>query len=160
MIPMFQSLMAHMAWADNTILEAVAGQEGAYADTQLRKVLHHTVTVQRFFLSLFQARDFDYEREKQFPESIEEMQRLFAEAHADAAGYAARLDDAELSRKVSFPRMPDLHASIRDALMQVAMHSEHHRAQCAMRLRELGGKAPVTDYIMWVRTASSDRREA
>ncbi|HVN04386.1 MAG TPA: DinB family protein [Bryobacteraceae bacterium] len=160
MIPMFQSLTAHMAWADSTILEAVAAQEGAYADQDLRKILHHTVTVQRFFLSLFQAREFDFEREKQAPESIEGMQRVFAEAHADAAAYAARLDEDELSRKVSFPRMPEFHASIRDSLMQVLMHSEHHRAQCAMRLRELGGKPPVTDYIIWVRTASSDRRQA
>jgi uncharacterized damage-inducible protein DinB len=42
---------------------------------------------------------------------------------------------------------------VRDALMQVAMHSEHHRAQIAMRLRALGGAPPVTDYIIWVRDA-------
>ena len=35
--------------------------------------------------------------------------------------------------------------------MQVVMHSEHHRAQVAMRLRALGGAPPVTDYIIWVR---------
>ena len=42
-------------------------------------------------------------------------------------------------------------SSFRDALMQVVMHSEHHRAQVAMRLRALGGTPPVTDYIVWVR---------
>jgi uncharacterized damage-inducible protein DinB len=31
------------------------------------------------------------------------------------------------------------------------MHSEHHRAQVATRLRALGGNPPMTDYILWVR---------
>ena len=29
------------------------------------------------------------------------------------------------------------------------MHSQHHRAQNATRLRELGGKPPTTDLIVW-----------
>jgi uncharacterized damage-inducible protein DinB len=36
--------------------------------------------------------------------------------------------------------------------MQVILHSEHHRGQVAMRLRALGAKPPVLDYIVWVRT--------
>jgi|ERR1035441_5499786 uncharacterized damage-inducible protein DinB len=153
MIELIQSLFAHMAWADGAILKAVAARDGAFADDELRKWLHHIVTVQSFFLSLFQQRSFDMERWKQAPGTMDETERRFDEAHADGAVYIARLDEAELARTIEFPipAMKDFHPSVRDALMQVVMHSEHHRAQVAMRLRTLGGTPPTTDYIIWVR---------
>jgi len=155
MIPMLESMFAHMAWADDAILAAVAGQEGAYADEEIRKLLHHIVTVQRFFFSLMQTRSTEDDWKKPAPETLDEMRRLFAEAHADGAAYTARLDDAELARTIQFPIMKEFQPPVRDALVQVAMHSEHHRAQVAARLRALGAKPPVTDYIMWVRVGKS-----
>ncbi len=150
---LIQSLFAHMAWADTAILKAVATQDGASADGDLRKWLHHIVTVQSFFLSLFQKRAFDMGRWKRDPGTVDEMEREFAEAHADGGAYTARLDEAELARTITFPvpAFKDFHPSVLDALMQVCMHSEHHRAQVAMRLRALGGTPPATDYIAWVR---------
>jgi len=153
MIEMIQSLFAHMAWADAAILKAVAAQDGAFDDEELRKWLHHIVFVQRFFLSLSQQRPFDAERERQVPGGMDELERRFQEAHADGAAYTARLDDAELARTLDLPvpAWKHFHPTVRDGLMQVAMHSEHHRPQVAMRLRTLGGKPPITDYIIWVR---------
>jgi len=153
MIELIQSLFAHMGWADTTLLKAVAAQDGAFGDDELRKWLHHIVFVQRFFLSLCQQRAFDMERERPVPATLDEMEQRFQEAHADGAAYTARLDEAELARTITFPvpAFKDFHPSVRDALMQVAMHSEHHRAQVAMRLRALGGAPPMTDYILWVR---------
>jgi uncharacterized damage-inducible protein DinB len=153
MIELIQSLFAHMAWADAAILKAVAAHDGAFADDDLRKWLHHTVTAQSFFLSLFQHRAFDMERWRQVPGTMDEMERQFEEAHADGAAYTARLDEAELACTIQFPvpAFKDFHPSVRDALMQVFMHSEHHRAQVATRLRALGGTPPTIDYIVWVR---------
>ncbi len=153
MTELIQSLFAHLAWADAAILKAVGAQDGGFADDELRKWLHHIAVVERFFLALFQQRPFDRGREQQIPGTLDAMQRLFAEAHADGAAYTARLDDAELARTIDFPipSVKDFHPSVRDALMQVIMHGEHHRAQAAMRLRALGGTPPTTDYIIWVR---------
>ena len=36
-----------------------------------------------------------------------------------------------------------------EALTQCAMHSQWHRGQNAMRLRELGGEPPAVDLIVW-----------
>ena len=159
MIELIQSLFAHMAWADNAILQAIAAHDGAYADDEVRKWLHHVLVVQRFFLSLFLQRSFDREREQQVPVAIAEIKARFDEAHADEAAYMARLDEAELARTVEFPvpSMKHFHPPVRDALMQVAMHSEHHRAQLAQRLRALGGAPPICDYIIWVRDVKSVR---
>jgi len=159
MSELIQSLLAHMAWADAAILKAVAAHEGVFADDELRKWLHHMVVVQRFFLYLCQQLPFDMERAKQVPGALDEMERRFQEAHAEGAAYATRLDEAELARTIEFPvpAWKDFHPSVRDALMQVVMHSEHHRAQVAMRLRTLGGAPPVTDYIIWVRDVKGRR---
>ena len=151
MIEMVQSLIAHMAWADGEMVKAVAAQEGAYTGEELRKLLHHMVTVERIFLSMFEQRPFDLEREQQIPGTVQEMQGRFGETHTEMTAYAARLDEAEMARAVEFPRMKEFRPAVRDALMQVVMHSEHHRAQVALRLRALGGKPPVLDYIIWVR---------
>jgi uncharacterized damage-inducible protein DinB len=153
MSELVQSLFAHMAWADTAILKAVGAHDGASGDDDLRKWLHHIVTVQSFFLSLFQQRTFNMERWKQAPGPMDEMARRFEEAHADGAAYTRRLDEAELARTIEFPvpAYKDFHPAVLDALMQVIMHSEHHRAQVAMRLRALGGTPPLTDYIIWVR---------
>ena len=153
MSELMQSLFAHMAWADAAILKAVAAHDGAFADDQLRKWLHHIVVVQQFYLSLFEHRPFDMERFKQAPGSPDEINLRFQEAQADGAAYTARLNEAELARTIEFPvaAFRDFHPSVRDALIQVAMHSEHHRAQIALRLRALGGAPPLMDYIAWVR---------
>jgi uncharacterized damage-inducible protein DinB len=154
MIPMLQSLWAHLTWADDQILKTVNEQEGAFAEDNIRKLLHHIINVERFFLTLFQARPIDMESGKQLPAGREEFERLYDAVHSDGAAYVARLNDGELARTIEFPvpAFKDFHPSIADALMQVILHSEHHRGQVALRLRAMGGKPPVLDYIVWVRT--------
>ena len=156
MIEMLQSLWAHLTWADTVIMKLAASQQGAWSDEEIRKILNHLAGVEYFFLSLFQGRPLDLERMKNVAANIEEMERQFEQAHADGAAYVARLTDAELARTLEFPvpAMKDFHPPVRDALMQVIMHSEHHRGQVAMRLRMMGHKPPITDYITWVRQNS------
>jgi hypothetical protein len=56
---MIQSLFHHRAWADAAILQAVRAHAEAEKDERLRRTLHHTIMVQRIFLSLFLERPFD-----------------------------------------------------------------------------------------------------
>jgi uncharacterized damage-inducible protein DinB len=35
--------------------------------------------------------------------------------------------------------------------MQVVMHSQSHRGQCASRLRAAGGQPPTLDFIVWLK---------
>ena len=42
-------------------------------------------------------------------------------------------------------------ASVVQAMMQVCLHSHGHRAQCAVRLRLLGGTPPNMDFILWLK---------
>ena len=55
MLDMIRSLYAHQAWADASIIAAVAKHQVAARDETLRKNLHHIVVVQRAFVALFPA---------------------------------------------------------------------------------------------------------
>jgi len=48
------------------------------------------------------------------------------------------------------PWFPDFQPKVSEALMQVVLHTQHHRAQIATLLRALGGDPKPVDYIVWV----------
>jgi uncharacterized damage-inducible protein DinB len=65
--------------------------------------------------------------------------------------------DADLDR-ILHPESPMLGGqsfSVAQAVMQVCMHSVGHRAQCASRLRALGGTPTNTDFILWLKDRSA-----
>ncbi len=148
MVEMLRSLYAHLFWADAAIFQAVRNY--AAADDALRTTLHHIVLVQRFFLSRFLDRPFDLETELVQPPTLDAFESLFRAAHAEELAIVNQLDMASLSRIVLLPHLPDAHATFAEALMQVVMHSQYHRGQCAARLRALGAKPPLTDFIVWI----------
>jgi uncharacterized damage-inducible protein DinB len=49
------------------------------------------------------------------------------------------------------PGLPGIRITVTEALTQVALHSQHHRGQCSLRLRELDGDPPTVDSIIWLR---------
>jgi len=146
-----QELYLHQQWADNRILEAVRAHPSAGQDEDLRKRLNHMGGVQRAFLSLFLARPFDIASEMSVPETLDEIERRFSEAHARGLQFVRGLADADLARIMEMPWISGLRLTVGQALLQVVMHSQHHRAQCSMRLRQLGGSPPMVDYIMWLK---------
>jgi uncharacterized damage-inducible protein DinB len=146
-----RELFDHQAWADAAILNAIRANESAASDEPLRKTLHHIVMVQRAFLSIFVKRPFDMEKELQAPASLGEFETLFRETQAEELAFVRRLEPADLSRDIDMPWIPGLRISLSQALLQVVMHSQSHRGQCASRLRALGGTPPATDYILWLK---------
>ena len=75
------------------------------------------------------------------------VRRYHDEAAAFVAGASSRLDELV---QIPWFQDPACRIPVREALLQVALHSHGHRAQNATRLRELGGQAPTTDYIVWL----------
>jgi uncharacterized damage-inducible protein DinB len=150
MIEMLGSLYAHLFWADAAIFSAIRNHAGAAADEALRATLHHIVLVQRFFLSRFLDRPFDLGKELIEPPTLDDFEALFRSAHAEEFAFLNQLDPAALSRLIELPHLPDSHPALAEALLQVVMHSQYHRGQCAARLRALGGEPPMTDFIVWI----------
>ena len=151
MLTMLRALFAHQAWADAALLTAVRKHAPAAEDETLRKTLHHILMVQRYFLSLFVQAPFDSEIEMRIPASLDDFERRFRETHEGEIAFAGRVEEAELVRILEFPRFMGVRPSLADGMLQVVMHSQHHRGQCAARLRALGGSPPTMDYIIWTK---------
>jgi uncharacterized damage-inducible protein DinB len=151
MLPMLQQLFAHQAWADSVMLAAIAKQPGAFDDAELRNTLHHMVGVQRAFLALFLARPFDMEKELRIPPSAADLVQRFQQTHGEELAFVKGLEETDLAHPIDVPWFPGLRITMGEAMMQVVMHSQSHRGQCASRLRVLGGKPPVTDFIVWLK---------
>jgi uncharacterized damage-inducible protein DinB len=149
-VEMLRELIAHQQWADNRVLNAIRDHAGAADDGDIRKKLHHIALVQRSFLALITHTHFDLQEEMRAPDSFEVQERRFHEAHEKGLAFIAAADDAALAPSVNVPWFPGLRISVGQALTQMVMHTQHHRGQCSMRLRELGAKPPITDYIVWL----------
>ena len=85
------------------------------------------------------------------PATLSEMETLFRKTHAEEEAFVKQVDEEQFSRVLDFPWIPEARPRVADAMMQVVMHSQHHRGQCASRLRALGGAPPMVDFILWLK---------
>jgi uncharacterized damage-inducible protein DinB len=132
------------------LLKAVRAHGGAAEDEEIRKLLHHVVAVQRFFLSCFLERAFD-ENDMKAPESFNALEAMFHATHDEERAFVAVVEEAALARVLELPRLKEIRPTVGETMVQVVMHSQGHRAQCAARLRMLGGSPPTIDYILWLK---------
>jgi uncharacterized damage-inducible protein DinB len=151
MLTMLQDLVRHQGYANAALLRAVRSYEKAAKDEELRKLLHHIILANRFWLMLICGRAFALDHESQVPESLEILVNRYQETHVQELGWISQLQEADLARRVETPFIPGCTFSIAEAYMQVVMHSHGHRSQCAARLRLMGGKPPGLDFILWLK---------
>jgi uncharacterized damage-inducible protein DinB len=148
---MFFDLFQHQAFADASIVNAIRRHEMAARDEELRTLLHHVVVAHRFWIHLAQEIPFSVEDESNVPDSLEAIVARYRETQAQEREWLAQLDESDLDRTLESPFFQGRRIAVRDALMQVCLHSQGHRSQCAARLRILGGEPPALDYILWLK---------
>jgi uncharacterized damage-inducible protein DinB len=151
MLPLFGELFEHQAWADATMLAAVRAFPAACDDEKMRQSLHHMITVQRAFLALLVKWPLDMSAELKPPESLDVLVARFRDTHPAEIAFAKGLDDASLTRVIEPPWLPGAKLTLAQAMMQVLLHSQWHRGQCASRLRAAGGQPPTLDFILWLK---------
>ena len=145
-------LYAHQEWADAEHWRAFEAHPTALKDKSLYERLHHIHAVQHGFLWITGPRTsaFEYKKAEEYPDPA----ALKKYAQQGLTGLRERLRTATpeaLEEVIEVPWFqPTLKISRRQALMQATMHSHYHRGQNAMRLRELGGVPPTTDFILWL----------
>ena len=151
MLTLIKDLYLYQAWADATLLASAMAEPQASHDERLLHILHHTVMVQRYFLSLFLNRSFDLEAEQKAPGSLSALAAVYSETSSEFHDCLAVQREEDLTaRSVSVPFI-QANPMLGEALMQVALHGQNHRGQSLTRLRELGGKPPTLDYIIWTK---------
>jgi uncharacterized damage-inducible protein DinB len=150
MLDHLTDLVAHMAWADAAHWRAVVAHDTACDDRTLRERLHHIHLVQHYFHSVVADGPFTMTRPADFLtlESLRQYGRDGLEALRFVTG---TLDPAtaDSARPIPWFTDPPLELTVSQALVQAAMHSQHHRGQNAVRLREIGAEPPATDMIVW-----------
>ena len=113
-------------------------------------MLHHILVANRFWLLTVVGEPFVDEVERRVPESLDALIGRFRTTHERETTWLATATGIELERTLEKPRIPGGRCRVSDALLQVCLHSQGHRAQCAKMLRALGGTPPTTDLIVWV----------
>ena len=152
-----RSLLGHAEWADALVWASVA--DGGLEDDELRARLHHLHVVQWAYLHAWRAEPVRPRELGTFP-TMAAVRAWAREYYRELPVYLASASGQDVEREVRFPWAERLvqrfghvpPASWADSVLQVALHSSHHRGQVTRRLRELGAEAPLTDYIAWVWT--------
>lgn len=150
MIGPLKDLLGHQAWADAVFFRAWEAS-GALEDEDLRRRTDHLVMAQEAFLLVLKGDrvpPLDGRPLPGFPD---------LKAHCEANHQVFRalgrgLDEPSLARTVRPPWFPEgsCEVSVSDVLLQVCLHSQHHRGQNMARLKALGAEPKNVDYIIWL----------
>ena len=151
MVALVRELFQYQAHADASMLMAIQRHEVALRDRDVLSLLHHILIAHRFWIHLCQGLPFSIEAANDARGGIDEIARLFQETQALELAWLEHLEEIDLERNVESSYLPEREISIRQALTQVCLHSQGHRAQLAVRLRALGGEPPPIDYILWIK---------
>ncbi|MGH7444413.1 MAG: DinB family protein [Longimicrobiales bacterium] len=154
-----QQLMTHMAWADALAWRGVLACPPAHDDARVHGLLFHMHLVQGAYVTIWRRQTFVIPKAEQFP-GLGDLYSWGRTQHEDVSAYLNALVPDALDRHVAFPWAAELDqqyghaysATLAESFLQVALHSTHHRAQVLTRLRELGAKPPLVDFIAWIWT--------
>jgi uncharacterized damage-inducible protein DinB len=150
MLTFLRDLLAHAEWA-NAVFFHAWGKSPARDHEEMRRRVGHIIGVQQGFLSVLRGESPGAPPDGR-PPSFDDLKTRAETSHADLRTFAAALDDAALARTVRIPWFPDPPCviTVADALVQAAMHTQHHRGQCMTRLKDFGGEPKNVDYIIWL----------
>lgn len=150
MLALLHDLLAHAEWA-NAVFFHAWGKSPARDQEELRRRVDHIVGVQHGFLALLRGELAGWLPTGP-PSSFEELKEWAPKTHAGLRDFAASLDDAGLARTVRVPWFPEppCVVTVGEALVQVALHTQHHRGQCMTRLKDFGGEPKNVDWVIWL----------
>ena len=157
MMAMIQDLVRHKWHANAALISAIGQHDGAAHDEEMLKLLHHILIANRYWLYLILHKEFVREEEARIPDGLDAVIARYKATEAEELPWLAQCREADLDGMLH-PESPLLGGqdfSVAQAVMQVCMHSVGHRAQCASRLRALGGTPTNTDFILWLKDRSA-----
>ena len=144
-------LVRHKWHANAAYLAAICENQAARQDDELRKLFHHILFSNRFWLFLALGMEFNREKESQVPDALDGLIGGYKETAAREMEWLSGANDSEWNRQLVTPRLPGQTFTVDEALMQTCLHSHGHRVQSAGRLRSLGGTPPRTEFVLWLK---------
>ncbi len=147
---LLRDLLAHAEWADAKFFTAWS-QSPARDSEEMRRRVGHIVGVQGGFLTVLRGQTPGGPPGGP-PPSFEELKIRGRKNHDGFCEFGTGLSAEILTETVMIPWFPDppCVVTIAEAIVQVAMHTQHHRGQCMTRLKDLGGQPIDVDWIIWL----------
>ena len=144
---LLRDLVRHQAWADAEHWKILHSNPAVSDDVEIRKRLNHMVQACEMLQALARGETPDITGMKN-RESLQELETAMRQA---TEGLSATVASADLDKIITLPRGPHgpFQAPAGLLLLQALLHGQHHRGQNAARMRDLGAKPPMTDYILW-----------
>ncbi|MGA3212055.1 MAG: DinB family protein [Terriglobales bacterium] len=147
-----QRLFAHDDWANHEVLLSIKNAGG---NSPARRLLAHLIGAERLWLSRLQR---DGKEVLVWPElAVAECETQLWELKSAWHDYlsTAGHSEAEVITYIN-SKGERWQNTVADILLHVVMHSQYHRGQIALVLRESGAEPAYTDYIQAVRTGCLD----
>jgi uncharacterized damage-inducible protein DinB len=150
MLSFLRDLLAHAEWANAMFFHTWA-KTAARDHEELRQRVGHIIGVQSGFLAILRG-ETPGGPPGGPPPSYDALKARAEACHAGLRDFAAPLKEEELSRTVRIVWFPDppCIVTVAEALVQVGMHTQHHRGQCMTRLKDFGGEPKNVDWIIWL----------
>jgi uncharacterized damage-inducible protein DinB len=151
-------LFDQMEAADAAVWTAALQSVAAAADPALRTYLLHISAVQRSFLDAWKGRPFTI-RDRFDDISLAGEFDTTRAYYPEARAFLAAVDEAALTSEIRLPWVPWIEkqfnttlaaTTLGETILQVIIHTAHHRGQANARLRALGVEPPMVDYIAWL----------
>jgi uncharacterized damage-inducible protein DinB len=151
-----RALLGHCEWADAQVWAPVLAL--AEPDAEIRERMHHLHLVQWTYLQIWRGGPVKASGLDEFP-TASALRAWAREYYRELTSYLGTVGVAVVTEVVRFPWANRLSERFfgkakpvtwSDSVLQVAMHSAHHRGQVVRRLRQLGAEPPLTDFIGWV----------
>jgi uncharacterized damage-inducible protein DinB len=150
MLAMLRDLVAHKGHANASLLSSVQQSAVAAADPDVRELLHHVLVANRFWALSILGLPFNAEEEVGSSRALAALVAGFRRTQELESSWLERACEADVARTIEGPLVPGRRCTVAQAIMQVCMHSQGHRAQCAKLLRRHGVTLPSTDFIVWL----------
>jgi uncharacterized damage-inducible protein DinB len=153
----YRSLLTHMEWADATVWNVIRGSDDARSDGRIRELLHHLMSVQWVYLQVWTGKPLGVPEAGTFADAAA-LIGWSRSYYTELREFVETLTPETCVAPLQFPwtdRIVERYgsadpATLGESALQVVLHTTHHRAQVATRLRELSAAAPVVDFIAWV----------
>ena len=151
-ISSLERMYAHMAWANQRVLDLLTKEPAGRAQPAVRLLAHLIAAEQIWLLRL---RGKDSSGIEVWPDH--DLEQLSRQARANEAEYRQLIrsvaDEGDPIREVAYARQggDSQRNQILDILIHVALHGSYHRGQIAARIRSAGGEPTNTDYLTFAR---------
>jgi uncharacterized damage-inducible protein DinB len=153
----FNRLFAHLAWADNRVLQGLRS-----AQSVLKSIMDlycHVLGSEHVWLSRVLGKPAQY---AVWPTlTLDECEQLGAENVSAYEKLLAATKPEGFARMITYRNSAgdEFTSSLEDILTHVAMHGSYHRAQVAMLMRQSGETPTGTDYIAFARGSPAATRQ-